>query len=225
MQKDDSHGGKPTAQAIRREAVAGLAACLGVGSGTSDSSRHGGFFMHAERLAISDVILLEPKRFGDTRGFFSETFSVRAAQAAGLTLPFVQDNHSLSAEVGTVRGLHFQTEPHVQGKLVRVVKGGIFDVAVDIRPGSPTFGLHVTAELSAANWRQLWVPPGFAHGFCTLEPMTEVIYKVTDYYAPECDKGIAFDDPALGIAWPVKRDEAVLSDKDRKLPLLASLGT
>ena len=179
--------------------------------------------MHAERLAIPEVILLTPKIFRDARGFFSETYSVRAVQSAGLPLPFVQDNQSLSVDKGTVRGLHFQTEPHPQGKLVRVVRGAIYDVAVDIRAGSPTFGHHVAAELSAANWRQLWVPPGFAHGFATLEPDTEVIYKVTDYYAPECDTGIAFDDPALGIKWPVTRADAVLSDKDRALPPLASL--
>lgn len=137
---------------------------------------------------------------------------------------FVQDNQSLSREKGVIRGLHYQVEPRAQGKLVRVVRGAIFDVAVDIRQGSPHFGRHVAVTLSAENWSQLWIPVGFAHGFCTLEPDTEVIYKVTDYYAPECDRGIAFDDPALGIAWPVPAGAATLSDKDRKNPTLAELG-
>lgn len=122
-----------------------------------------------------------------------------------------------------MRGLHFQKPPHAQGKLVRVARGAIFDVAVDIRRGSPTYGRHVTAVLSAENWAQLWVPAGFAHGFCTLEPDTEVLYKVTDYYTPECDCGLRWNDPELGIEWPVKRDEAIVSDKDRSHPALADL--
>lgn len=177
-----------------------------------------------ERCAIPEVMVIEPKRFGDSRGFFSETWSRRAfAEATGLDAAFVQDNHSLSAERGVIRGLHFQTPPHAQGKLLRVTRGSIIDVAVDIRRGSPTFGRHVAVEISAENWRQLWVPPGFAHGFCTLEPDTEVQYKVTAYYAPDHDRGLAFDDPALGIAWPVEPAAAVLSDRDRRHPLLADL--
>jgi dTDP-4-dehydrorhamnose 3,5-epimerase len=176
-----------------------------------------------ERLAIPDVLLLEPKRFGDERGFFSETFSRRALAECGIASEFVQDNHSLSRQVGVVRGLHFQIAPSAQGKLVRVPRGAVLDVAVDLRHGSPSFGRHVSAVLSAANWKQMWVPPGFAHGFCTLEPDTEVLYKVDAYYDPQADRGLAWDDPALGIDWPVQRGEAVLSDKDRRLPPLAEL--
>ena len=175
----------------------------------------------AERLSIPDVILIAPARYGDDRGFFSETYSAKALSEAGITATFVQDNQSLSRQKGVVRGLHFQSPPHAQGKLVRVVRGSILDVAVDIRKGSPSFGRHVAVELSVENWRQLWVPAGFAHGFCTLEENTEVFYKVTDYYAPECDKGIRWDDPQIGIAWPVGAESVVLSDKDRRLPSLA----
>lgn len=179
--------------------------------------------MKVERLAIPDVLLLEPKRFGDERGFFSETFSRRALAECGIVSEFVQDNHSLSRQVGVVRGLHFQVAPSAQGKLVRVPRGAVLDVAVDLRHGSPSFGRHVSAVLSAANWKQMWVPPGFAHGFCTLEPDTEVLYKVDAYYDPQAERGLAWDDPALGIEWPVRREEAVLSDKDRRLPPLAEL--
>ena len=179
--------------------------------------------MQIEALQIPDVKLLSPTIHRDARGFFSETYSARALAAAGIDGAFVQDNHSLSVETGVLRGLHFQIEPSAQGKLVRVVKGAIFDVAVDIRAGSPTYGRYVAATLSAANWRQLWIPEGFAHGFCTLEPDTEVVYKVTGYYAPECDRGLAWDDPALGIAWPVGREAAILSEKDRRHPLLSEL--
>jgi dTDP-4-dehydrorhamnose 3,5-epimerase len=174
-------------------------------------------------LAIPDVKLITPRIFRDGRGFFSETYSRRDMSQAEIGCEFVQDNQSLSHARGVIRGLHYQAEPHAQGKLVRVTKGVIFDVAVDIRQGSPTFGQHVTATLTAANWSQLWIPVGFAHGFCTLEPDTEMIYKVTDYYAPECDRGIAFDDPDLGIAWPVGPAEATLSDKDRRHPRLRDL--
>jgi dTDP-4-dehydrorhamnose 3,5-epimerase len=174
-------------------------------------------------LAIAEVKLITPPIFRDARGFFSETYNRDALAAAGIEAQFVQDNQSLSRARGVIRGLHFQTNPHAQGKLVRVVRGAILDVAVDIRRGSPTYGRHASATLSAENWAQLWVPVGFAHGFCTLEPDTEVIYKVTDRYAPECDKGLAFDDPDLGIAWPVAPTEAVLSDKDRRHPRLRDL--
>jgi len=172
---------------------------------------------------IPGVLLLEAPRFGDDRGFFSETFRSSWFDDAGPSLEFVQDNHSLSAGVGTVRGLHFQIPPFAQDKLMRVGRGAILDVAVDIRRGSPTYGRHVAAELSAANWRQLLVPRGFAHGFCTLEPDTEVLYKVTDYFAPDHDLGLLWNDPALGIPWPVSSRAAVLSDRDRQHPDLASL--
>jgi dTDP-4-dehydrorhamnose 3,5-epimerase len=179
--------------------------------------------MKVEPLAIPDVLLIEPRRFEDARGFFSEVWNRDTFRAAGIEAEFVQDNHSLSREVGVVRGLHFQIPPRAQGKLIRVLRGAILDVAVDIRRSSPTYGRHVATELSGRNWRQLWVPPGFAHGFCTLEPDTEVAYKVTDLYVPDCDKGLAWDDPALGIAWPVHSRAAILSDKDRRHPRLADL--
>jgi dTDP-4-dehydrorhamnose 3,5-epimerase len=179
--------------------------------------------MIVEPLAIPDVKRIVPNVLQDDRGSFAETYSHRSLAAAGLTSIFVQDNQSLSRAAGVVRGLHFQAHPHAQGKLIRVTRGSIFDVAVDIRRGSPTYGRHVSAVLSAANWAQRWVPVGFAHGFCTLEAETEVVYKVTDYYAPECDRGIKWDDPALGIAWPVTAAEAVLSDKDLRHPPLAVL--
>jgi dTDP-4-dehydrorhamnose 3,5-epimerase len=170
--------------------------------------------------AIPEVLLIEPARFGDDRGFFSEVWKRAALQAAGLDVDFVQDNHSLSRQVGVLRGLHFQRPPTAQGKLVRVVRGRILDVAVDIREGSPTYGQHVAVELSAANWHQLWVPRGFAHGFLTLEPDTEVLYKVDAPYDPATDGGIAWDDPALGITWPVPPDGPILSDKDGRAPRL-----
>lgn len=179
--------------------------------------------MEVERLAIPDVLILKPARFGDARGFFSETYNRSRLAAAGIDLDFVQDNQSLSAEPGTVRGLHFQTHPRAQAKLVRVVRGAILDVAVDLRHDSPTYGRHVAAEISAEAWNQILVPVGFAHGFCTLRPDTEVIYKVTDYYAPECDKGVLWNDPDLGIDWPVAADAAVLSDKDRRQPRFSDL--
>jgi dTDP-4-dehydrorhamnose 3,5-epimerase len=143
--------------------------------------------------------------------------------AAGLDVSFVQDNHALSIEKGVLRGLHFQTPPHAQGKLVRIARGSVFDVAVDIRRGSPTYGRHVSAVLSAENWTQIWIPPGFAHGYLTLEPNTEMIYKVTDTYAPECDSGIAWNDPDLAIDWPWASGCPVLSAKDTKQPAFASL--
>jgi dTDP-4-dehydrorhamnose 3,5-epimerase len=180
--------------------------------------------MLIEPLAIPDVKRLVPRVFRDPRGAFAESYNRRMLEAAGLAVTFVQDNQSVSHEAGVVRGLHFQKDPHAQGKLIRVIRGSIFDVAVDIRQGSPTYGQHVTQVLSAENWKQLWVPVGFAHGYCTLEPNTEVLYKVTDYYAPECEFGLAWDDPDLGISWPVDGGQAILSDKDRGLPKLAELG-
>jgi dTDP-4-dehydrorhamnose 3,5-epimerase len=179
--------------------------------------------LQVEPTDIPDVKILTPKRFGDERGFFSETFNRDRLIQAGISLDFIQDNHSLSARVGTVRGLHFQDEPFAQDKLVRVVRGRILDVVVDIRPTSRTYGRHVSVELSASNWQQLFVPKGFAHGFCTLEPDTEVLYKVSEYYSAAHDRGIAWDDPALGIRWPVEAGSAILSDKDRHHPTLAEL--
>jgi dTDP-4-dehydrorhamnose 3,5-epimerase len=152
-----------------------------------------------------------------------EVFRHDLFQANVGSFEFVQDNQSLSAEIGTVRGLHFQLDPMAQGKLVRCVAGALLDVAVDIRHDSPTFGQHVTAELTAENGCQLWVPPGFAHAFCTLAPNTEINYKVTNYYSREHDRGLLWNDPALGIPWPVSAEKAVLSDKDKVQPKLAEL--
>lgn len=179
--------------------------------------------MLIERLEIADVWLITPKKHGDRRGFFSETFRADAFNDCAATVTFVQDNHARSTQKGVLRGLHFQAPPRAQGKLVRCARGAILDVAVDIRVGSPSYGRHVTAELSADNWSQLWVPQGFAHGYLTLEDDCEVIYKVTDYYAPECDRGIAWDDPALGIDWRIPAADVILSDKDRKQPKLADV--
>lgn len=176
--------------------------------------------MSVEVLAIPEVLLLTPPRFADNRGFFSETFSAKREAAAGIAGPFVQDNHSLSVPRGTVRGLHLQLAPYAQGKLVRCVRGAIWDVAVDVRHGSPSFGRHVAAVLSAENWCQLWVPAGFLHGFCTLEPETEVIYKVTADYDRASERGVVWDDPDLALPWPVAAGKAVLSDKDLVLPRL-----
>jgi dTDP-4-dehydrorhamnose 3,5-epimerase len=174
-------------------------------------------------LDIPDVKILVPERHGDQRGFFSETYSRRALEDAGIDIDFVQDNHAFSAQKGTLRGLHFQTPPYAQHKLVRVVRGAIFDVAVDLRVGSPTYGRSVCAIVSAAEWNQILVPVGFAHGLLTLEPDTEVLYKVSAYYAPEHDKGLLWNDPALDIAWPLEGTAPLLSAKDRAQPRLAEL--
>jgi dTDP-4-dehydrorhamnose 3,5-epimerase len=179
--------------------------------------------MLVEDTALAGVKVVTPRKFEDHRGFFSETYSQKVFEQAGLRFQFVQDNHSLSAQAGTTRGLHFQTPPFAQDKLIRVTRGATFEVAVDLRASSATYGRHVGVRLSAKNWRQLLVPVGFAHGFCTLEPDTEVLYKVTNYYSAAHDMGLAWDDPALGIDWPVTGDEAILSDKDRKHPLLKDL--
>lgn len=173
--------------------------------------------------AIPDVKVLLPKSFGDARGTFSETWNAARFAEHGIKLNFVQDNQAWSAHAGTIRGLHFQSPPKAQDKLVRVMRGRILDVAVDLRRSSPTFGKWVAEELSAQNRKQLLVPIGFAHGYCTLEPDTEVVYKVTDYYAPANDHGLAFDDPDLAIAWPVTKDKAVLSEKDTRQPAFKSL--
>lgn len=168
--------------------------------------------MQVETTKLEGVLIVTPRRFEDARGSFSETWNRRALAEAGLDAEFVQDNHSVSRPVHTLRGLHFQAPPHAQAKLVRCVKGRIWDVAVDARRGSPTYGEWVGAELSAGNARQLYVPDGFLHGFVTLEPDTEVLYKCTDYYAPEADGAVLWS--SCGIAWPFEGDP-VLSDKDR----------
>ncbi len=175
------------------------------------------------RLAIEDILLITPKRFGDERGFFSETYNMQVLADAGFTRAFVQDNHSMSARRGTLRGLHFQRPPHTQDKLLRVVLGSIYDVAVDIRPGSPTYGQWAGAELSAENGRQLLVPAGFAHGFVTLTQRAEVLYKVTDYYAPAAEDGLIWNDPAVGITWPIAADEVITNARDGAWPTLADL--
>lgn len=177
--------------------------------------------MIAEPQAIPDVILLTPPRFNDARGFFSETWNAQRFAAVGIPGPFVQDNHATSSERGVIRGLHVQIAPTPQGKLVRVVRGAIWDVAVDIRRGSPTYGRHVGVVLSADNWQQLWVPVGFLHGYCTLEANTEVIYKVTAPWNREAERGVVWNDPELAVPWPIPAKQAILSDKDLKLPRLA----
>jgi dTDP-4-dehydrorhamnose 3,5-epimerase len=178
-----------------------------------------------EALEVEDILVIAPAKHGDHRGFFSETYRHDLLRDHGLELNFVQDNHVYSAECGVLRGLHFQNPPHAQGKLVRCVRGAILDVGVDIRNGSPTFGRHVAVELSATNWKQLWLPPGFAHGYVTLEPDCEVIYKVTDYYTQASERGIAWNDPDLGIDWSISGAKLVLSDKDCKNPRLAEVAS
>ena len=176
--------------------------------------------MQFEQTNLPDVILLTPARFGDDRGFFSESWSAQRMANAGLHFDFVQDNHSMSEQTNTVRGLHFQSPPHAQAKLVRCGRGSLLDVAVDIRKGSPTYGQWVAEELSFENGKQLLIPHGFLHGFVTLEPDTEIIYKCDDYYAPECDGAVRFDDPDLGIDWGIDPKKAVLSDKDAAAPFM-----
>ncbi|MBW6423194.1 dTDP-4-dehydrorhamnose 3,5-epimerase [Rhizobium sp. XQZ8] len=181
--------------------------------------------MNFDRLEIPEVVHVSPKRVGDDRGYFSETFRADLFSAHVGDITFVQENQSLSAQVGTVRGMHYQLSPKAQGKLVSCLSGAIVDVAVDIRRGSPTYGRHVKAELSSRNGCQLWIPPGFAHGFCTLEPNTLISYKVTDYYSPEHDRGLLWNDGVLEIDWPVDFAAAVLSAKDKIQPSLASIDT
>lgn len=181
--------------------------------------------MHIEKTDLDGVLILTPVRHADARGYFSESWNKARLASHGVTLNFVQDNHSFSRVSGTLRGLHFQTPPHAQAKLVRCGRGALLDVAVDIRHGSPSYGRWVSAELSAENGRQLLVPVGFAHGFVTLQPDTEILYKCTDYYAPDCDRALRFDDPAIGIDWGITRAQAVLSDKDAAAAALADLDT
>ena len=177
--------------------------------------------MLIEQTPLSGVLILTPARHGDPRGFFSESWSRKVLAGQGIDLDFVQDNHSLSALVGTVRGLHFQSPPHAQDKLVRCGRGALFDVTVDIRRGSPTYGQWFGIELTAVNGKQLLVPKGFLHGFATRAPDTEIVYKCTDYYAPECDGAVRFDDPAIGIDWGFDTAGAVLSAKDKAAPVLS----
>ncbi|PWR01970.1 dTDP-4-dehydrorhamnose 3,5-epimerase [Meridianimarinicoccus roseus] len=176
--------------------------------------------VQVELTELPGVLLLTPRRFGDDRGFFSEVYNREVMAAHGVDVPFVQDNHSLSRQVGVVRGLHFQAPPHAQDKLVRVGAGRVKDVAVDIRRGSPHYGKWVAVELSAEVGNQLFIPKGFLHGFSVLEPDSELLYKCSDYYAPECDGAVRFDDPDLDIDWGVDPAAAILSAKDAAAPLL-----
>lgn len=175
------------------------------------------------KLPLPGVIEMRPRRLGDERGYFSEIFRLAPFRAEAGPVDFVQENESLSAKVGTVRGLHFQTDPFAQGKLVRCTAGAIFDVAVDLRRDSPSYGRWVAVTLSPKLGNQLWIPAGFAHGFCTLEPDSVVNYKVTAYYSGEHDRGVAWDDPAIAVDWPEVADAETLSAKDRVQPRLAEL--
>ena len=181
--------------------------------------------LETRRLAIDGVIEIRPRRFSDDRGFFSEVWREDRLAEVGIEARFVQDNHSYSNVRGVLRGLHFQVPPAAQDKLVRVSRGAVFDVAVDIRSSSPTFGRWVGTVLSAAEWNQLFIPRGFAHGFVTLEDETEVLYKCSAPYAPEHERAVRFDDPVIGIDWPVPVETVILSDKDRSAPLLSDLTT
>ncbi len=177
------------------------------------------------RLALDGLLEIRPKKFADERGFFSETWNAAAWREAGIDVAFVQDNHSLSRPRGTLRGLHFQTPPVAQAKLVRVTRGSAFDVAVDLRPESPTYRQWAGVTLSAAEWNQLFIPEGFAHGFLTLEADTEVQYKASATYSPPHDRAIRFDDPDLAIEWPIAAADFIISDKDRAAPSLADVET
>jgi dTDP-4-dehydrorhamnose 3,5-epimerase len=181
--------------------------------------------MQVETTALPGVLVLTPKRHGDERGFFSETFKASTLVPHGIAHGWLQDNHSMSGARGTMRGLHFQAPPKAQVKLVRVARGAVLDVAVDIRKGSPTWGRHVAVELSDANWRQLYVPAGFAHGFLTLTDKAEVLYKTSEEYAPETEGGLNWLDPALGIHWPIAPAEATVNARDAGWPTLANLAS
>ena len=176
-------------------------------------------------IGSSGVVILEPRKFNDSRGFFMETYSAPVFQDLGITCVFVQDNQSYSMRRGTIRGLHFQTPPHAQAKLVRVLRGSIFDVAVDLRSDSPSYGKWVSAKLTASGGEQIFIPRGFAHGFCTLEPHVEVAYKVDNVYAPDYESGIVWNDPALAIDWPFPPQDIVVSDKDATLPTFGGFST
>ena len=179
--------------------------------------------MQVEALSIPEIKIFKPTKHGDARGFFSEVYNRKTLAAHGVDMEFVQDNHAMSARAGVLRGLHWQSPPFAQDKLVRVVKGSIFDVAVDLRRDAATYGRHVSATISAENWDQIFIPIGFAHGYVTLEPDTEVIYKVTNYYAPDHDAGMCWHDPALGIDWPIAPGDAVVSEKDQNLPKFSEI--
>jgi dTDP-4-dehydrorhamnose 3,5-epimerase len=172
---------------------------------------------------IPEIILIRPRRLADKRGFFSETFNQNHLKQAGITFSPIQDNHALSHQKGTIRGLHWQAHPMAQAKLVRVLKGAIFDVVVDIRPASPTFGRHVAVELDAESWLQMFIPPGFAHGYCTLTPDAEIFYKVDRPWSQPHERGLRWNDPDLGIPWPVTPEQAVLNPRDAAFPLLHAL--
>jgi dTDP-4-dehydrorhamnose 3,5-epimerase len=176
-----------------------------------------------EALRIPDVKLITPQRFIDPRGFFSETWNQVRFADAGIPGPFIQDNHAVSTEAGVLRGLHCQIGPNAQGKLIRCARGAIYDVAVDVRQGSPTYGKHVGVEISASNWTQIWVPVGFLHAYCTLTAETEVIYKVTGAYDKPAERGVIWNDPDLNIDWPISPDKVILSEKDKLLPRLRDL--
>lgn len=181
--------------------------------------------MKIETTPIKDLIVITPARHGDARGFFSESWQRARLADHGIHAEFVQDNHSFSTAKGTLRGLHYQAPPHAQAKLVRCGRGRIWDVAVDIRKGSPSYGQWHGEELSFENGRQLFVPEGFLHGFVTLEPESEIIYKCTDIYVPTCDRAVRFDDPLIGIQWPFEPTDLILSDKDRQAPSLKEAGS
>lgn len=175
--------------------------------------------MDIQATILSGVFVITPRRFGDPRGFFSESWNMRAMESAGLNYNFVQDNHSMSSQVGTVRGLHFQSPPHAQDKLVRCGRGALFDVAVDVRRESPTYGQWIGEVLSFDNGKQLLIPAGFLHGFMTLEPDTEIVYKCSDYYQPECDGAVHWN--SCGVAWPTTGIDPILSDKDTAAQTMA----
>lgn len=179
--------------------------------------------MEVKSLQIEDVKIIKPKKILDDRGFFSETYNQEKFVESDIDINFVQDNHSLSMDKGVIRGLHFQIDPYAQDKLVRVIQGSILDVAVDLRQGSSSYGKHVTAIISSEEWNQILVPVGFAHGFCTLEENTEVVYKVSNLYSPDHDKGLRWNDPTLKIDWPVSADQAILSEKDLQQPFFNEL--
>jgi dTDP-4-dehydrorhamnose 3,5-epimerase len=181
--------------------------------------------MEVTSTRIPGVLVLKPRYFHDARGYFVETYNARSVRQAGLPTEFVQDNQALSHARGTLRRLHFQLPPKAQAKLVHVLRGSIYDVAVDLRVASPTYGCWTAAILTAQEGQQIFLPRGLAHGYCTLEADTEVVYKVDDFYAPECEHGIAWDDRTLAIGWPINPGEAVLSEKDRKLPRFADFVT